>query len=71
MSNGGDAERREMANELAEENPPFYITVLHAFLYSVFFIYDLVAEIHLKMFANPKEKREASDRVKVRSAFSG
>ncbi|KAI6234042.1 AMP-binding domain-containing protein [Aphelenchoides fujianensis] len=71
MSNGGDAERRKVANELAEENPPFYITLLHAFLYSMFFIYDLVVEIPFQMFANPKEKREASDRVKARPVIEG
>ncbi|KAI6177919.1 hypothetical protein M3Y99_01975500 [Aphelenchoides fujianensis] len=71
MSNGGDAERRKVANELAEENPPFYITLLHGFLYSMFFIYDLVVEIPFQMFANPKEKREASDRVKARPVIEG
>lgn len=64
--NGNGGKRFE--EELAEKQPiPFVI--LNGFLKICFVVYDALMYIPFKLFADPKERIELSERVKVKISF--
>ena len=60
---------KRLEDEFEEPSRPFYIIILHAVFVIFFAVYDALVFLPLKLFADPAEKRELSDRVKVRFFF--
>jgi hypothetical protein len=55
---------KRFEEELAEQRP-FYFVFINVLLKICFFLYDVLMFLPFKLFADPQEKRELSDRVKV------
>ncbi|CAD6187589.1 unnamed protein product [Caenorhabditis auriculariae] len=58
-------------NSALSQDRPFYLTILFLVMKLGFFLYDIVTYIPFKIFANPAEKLEKSQRVKAEPVKKG
>lgn len=58
-------DQKRIEQELIDQERPFYVVALAAFLKVFFVFYDAVVYIPFQIFANPEKKLELSQRIKV------